>query len=60
MGTRFRWAHRHPAKMPPQNMFWGDRYSQVVDPCGHHWEIATTIRSVSDEQLHQAVSRIKG
>jgi uncharacterized glyoxalase superfamily protein PhnB len=29
------------AKMPPSDMFWGDRYSQVVDPFGHRWGIAT-------------------
>lgn len=29
------------AKMPPADMFWGDRYSTVVDPFGHRWGIAT-------------------
>jgi uncharacterized glyoxalase superfamily protein PhnB len=27
-------------KMPAADMFWGDRYGQVVDPWGHVWSIA--------------------
>ena len=27
-------------KMPAQDMFWGDRYGQVVDPFGHLWSFA--------------------
>jgi uncharacterized glyoxalase superfamily protein PhnB len=44
------------AKMPPQDMFWGDRYAQVVDPYGHRWSVATTIREVSPEELQQAMA----
>ncbi len=29
------------AAMPPTDMFWGDRFSQVVDPFGHRWSIST-------------------
>lgn len=25
--------------MPPENAFWGARYSQVKDPFGHFWSI---------------------
>jgi PhnB protein len=28
------------AAMPLQDMFWGDRYGQVVDPFGFRWAIA--------------------
>jgi uncharacterized glyoxalase superfamily protein PhnB len=28
-------------KMPPMDMFWGDRYCKVVDPFGHEWSLAT-------------------
>ena len=31
------------AAMPPQDMFWGDRYGQVFDPFGHRWAIASPI-----------------
>jgi uncharacterized glyoxalase superfamily protein PhnB len=36
--------------MPPADMFWGDRYSQVVDPYGHTWAIATHKEDVTPEQ----------
>jgi PhnB protein len=26
--------------MPAADMFWGDRYGQVIDPFGHHWSFA--------------------
>lgn len=47
-------------KMPLQNMFWGDRHGLVVDPYGHKWEIATSIRSVSQQELEAAVSAVNG
>jgi len=28
------------AAMPLEDMFWGDRYGQVVDPFGYRWSIA--------------------
>lgn len=27
------------AAMPVQDMFWGDRYGQIVDPFGYRWSI---------------------
>src|SRR3546814_13894612 len=36
-------------KMPPQDMFWGDRYGQVEDPFGHLWSIATPLRAPMSE-----------
>lgn len=27
--------------MPPADMFWGDRYGQLVDPFGHRWSMST-------------------
>lgn len=29
--------------MEPQDMFWGDRMCDVIDPDGHHWVFATHI-----------------
>jgi uncharacterized glyoxalase superfamily protein PhnB len=46
-------------RTPLQDMFWGDRYSLVEDPYGHRWEIATTIRKVSDEELQEVVASMK-
>lgn len=28
-------------RQPPADMFWGDRYGQVIDPFGHTWGMAT-------------------
>lgn len=42
--------------MPLEEMFWGDRYGMVVDPFGHRWSIATTVRKVSQEELQQAAA----
>jgi PhnB protein len=42
--------------MPLQDMFWGDRYGLVIDPYGHKWAIATTIKKVQPEELHAAVA----
>jgi uncharacterized glyoxalase superfamily protein PhnB len=41
-------------KMQPAEMFWGDRYGQLVDPFGHRWSIATHVRDVPPEQLLDA------
>jgi PhnB protein len=37
-------------KMPPADMFWGDRYGKLVDPFGHEWSIATHKEDVSAEE----------
>ena len=29
------------AAMPPADMFWGDRYGQIIDPFGHRWSMST-------------------
>jgi len=39
-------------KMPPTDMFWGDRYCVVTDPFGHQWSIATHQRDLTPEQMH--------
>ncbi|RYD66878.1 MAG: VOC family protein [Verrucomicrobiaceae bacterium] len=41
-------------KMPPANMFWGDRYACLEDPFGHQWSVATHIEDLSPEQLREA------
>lgn len=41
--------------MPVEDMFWGDRYGIVQDPFGHRWSVATPVRSVSQEELAEAV-----
>jgi PhnB protein len=36
--------------MPIEDMFWGDRYGQVIDPFGHVWQIATHKEDLSPEE----------
>ena len=45
-------------KMPPMDMFWGDRYAQVVDPFGHQWSIATHIKDVTPEEMSAALEEM--
>jgi len=47
-------------EMPVMDQFWGDRYGLVVDPYGHKWSIATTLRTVSPEEIEQAMSGMSG
>ncbi|MBA2114406.1 VOC family protein [Bremerella alba] len=42
-------------KMPPTDMFWGDRYGMIVDPFGHTWSFATPQREVGMDELNRAV-----
>jgi PhnB protein len=41
------------AAMPPADMFWGDRYGQLVDPFGHVWGVATHKEEVSPEETEK-------
>ena len=42
-------------RMPVADMFWGDRYSIVVDPFGHSWSIATQLREMSADEILEAM-----
>jgi PhnB protein len=37
--------------MPPEDMFWGDRYAKLRDPYGHDWSIGTHIEDVGPEEM---------
>lgn len=41
--------------MPPQDMFWGDRYGVVTDPFGHNWSFATRLKEMSPAEVNQAM-----
>ena len=43
--------------MPPADMFWGDRYAQVVDPFGHHWSMAAPVEKVSLDEATERLSQ---
>jgi PhnB protein len=47
------------AKMPPADMFWGDRYGVLEDPFGHSWSIATHKRDVSEVDMQRAMQEMK-
>lgn len=38
-------------RMPPTDMFWGDRYSVITDPSGHCWAIATHKQDLSEDEI---------
>jgi PhnB protein len=42
-------------KMPPADMFWGDRYGVVVDPFGHSWSLVTHLRDLTPEQIEKGM-----
>lgn len=44
-------------RMPPADMFWGDRYGQVVDPFGHHWSLATHIKDMTPAEMMEAMKQ---
>ncbi|MDE2457461.1 MAG: VOC family protein, partial [Burkholderiales bacterium] len=43
--------------MPPQDMFWGDRYGQVRDPFGHLWSLATHQRDLTPAQIRAGMEQ---
>jgi PhnB protein len=40
----------------PQDMFYGDRTSSLIDPFGHSWYIHTHVKDVSPEEMQSAMS----
>jgi len=44
--------------MPPMDMFWGDRYSKVADPYGHHWSIATHISDPTPAEMQKGMEEM--
>jgi len=42
---------------PLEDQFWGDRYGVVLDPFGHHWSLAQTVREVSMEEINAAMGK---
>jgi len=40
--------------MPVQDMFWGARYGQFVDPFGHNWGVNQQLREQTAEETEQA------
>ena len=41
-------------KMPPADMFWGDRIGTVLDPFGYLWTFATRVKAMTQEEMRKA------
>ena len=46
--------------MPLQDMFWGDRHGQLIDPFGHRWGISQHLRDVPPEEVTRAAAAMFG
>lgn len=44
--------------MPPTDIFWGDRFSQVADPFGHIWSLATHVEEVTEEEIQRRANEM--
>ncbi|MBL8749717.1 MAG: VOC family protein [Planctomycetes bacterium] len=44
-------------EMPVSDMFWGDRYGQIKDPCGHRWSIGTKIEDLTPAQMRERAAK---
>lgn len=38
-------------RMPLDDMFWGDRYGQIIDPFGHQWSLAAHKEDLTPEEI---------
>src|SRR5215216_2926051 len=43
---------------PLQEMFWGDRHGEIIDPFGHKWALAQHVRDVSPEEVRVAAAAL--
>jgi len=44
-------------RSPLMDMFWGDRFGQVIDPFGHTWGMATHTEDVSPAEMRRRQQR---
>jgi len=42
--------------MPVQDMFWGARYGQILDPFGHNWGINQQLQEQTPEETEKAAA----
>jgi PhnB protein len=54
------WQHAVDAgakvSQPLQDMFWGDRHGEIIDPFGHKWALAQHLRDVPAEEIRAAAT----
>lgn len=46
--------------LPLQDMFWGDRHGEIIDPFGHKWALTQHLRDVSAEELTAGAAAMFG
>jgi len=46
-------------KRSPQNQFYGDRDSYIVDPFGHGWTAATHVEDVDPEEMGRRMAELQ-
>ena len=46
--------------MPVQDMFWGARYGQFIDPFGHNWGINQQLQEQTPEETDKAAGEFLG
>ena len=39
--------------MPPQDMFWGDRWGEFIDPAGVRWGVAVHVEDVTQDEMRE-------
>lgn len=44
----------------PENQFYGDRDSFIIDPFGHGWTVATHVEDVSGEEMGRRMAELFG
>lgn len=42
------------------DQFWGERHGQLIDPFGHHWNVAQHLRDVPQDEVVAAAARAFG
>jgi PhnB protein len=45
---------------PLQDMFWGDRHGEIIDPFGHKWALEQHVRDVPAEEVRAAAAEMFG
>jgi PhnB protein len=45
---------------PLQDMFWGDRHGEIIDPFGHKWALTQHLRDVPAEEITAAAAAMFG
>jgi PhnB protein len=44
----------------PENQFYGDRDSYIIDPFGHGWVIATHVEDLGPEEMSRRLAELQG